>query len=380
MDPAHPHEKAEGAFYVWTRQELDALLGHPDAAVFSYRYGVETNGNVQNDPHGEFPGKNILFVAHSIAETAKRFAMTEAAAGEILSKAAGILMEQRSRRVRPHLDDKVLTAWNGLMISALAKGARVLHEPRYGQAAARAADFIAREAYDSASGTLLRRYRDHDVAIPGFLDDYAFFAQALLDLYETLFRVSDIDLAARLTDRMIELFEDHRAGAFFSTAAGDASLVLRLKDDYDGAEPSGNAIALQNLLRLAQLTNRPEYLAAVDRTFQGLAGRIAQQAAAVPQMLAALDYHLSPKRQVILAGDPNEPGMRAMIEAVHARFLPNTILICIDSPQSRNHFATGNQAVAGMRELQGEATAYVCENFTCQLPVNDVPKLIGLLQ
>jgi uncharacterized protein YyaL (SSP411 family) len=179
------------------------------------------------------------------------------------------LLAIRSKRVRPHLDDKILTAWNGLMISAFAKGAQVLDEPRYLEAAQRARVFILTRMYNADLGMLRRRYRDGDAAIAGFLDDYAFFIGALLDLYEADFDPHHIETAIQLTGKMRELFEDQAEGAFFSTAAGDSNLVLRMKDDYDGAEPSGNAFALLDLLKLAHFTDRAEYRESAERTAAG---------------------------------------------------------------------------------------------------------------
>ncbi len=235
------HEKREGAFYVWSWEELNAALAPPDAAVFAYRFGVEEHGNVEEDPHGEFRGRNILYQAHTVEETAAHFKISPVEARATLSASAIKLQEIRSARPRPHLDDKTLTAWNGLMISAFAKGAQVLNEPRYADAARAAAGFIRRHLWNQERGELLRRYRDGEAAIAGFLDDYAFLANALLDLYETSFDPEDFRFAARLAERAIELFEDREHGAFFSVAASDEELVLRLKDDYDGAEPSGNS-------------------------------------------------------------------------------------------------------------------------------------------
>ncbi len=257
IDPAKPDVKGEGAFYVWTHEEIEHIAGEPAAAWFSFRYGVAPHGNVQDDPHSEFTGKNILYQAHTVEETARHFSKTPEEMGHALAAAAEKLLAARRKRARPHLDDKVLTAWNGLMISAFAKGGAVLSEPRYSAAATRAAEFTLSRMYDAKSGVLLRRYRQGDAAIPGFLDDYALFTQALLDLYETEFDIRYLQTAVKLATKQSELFEDKEHGGFFSTAAGDASLLMRMKDDYDGAEPSGNSVAALNLLRLAQMTDRP---------------------------------------------------------------------------------------------------------------------------
>jgi uncharacterized protein YyaL (SSP411 family) len=281
--------------------------------------------------------------------------------------ARAALLAIRSKRVRPHLDDKILTAWNGLMISAFAKGAQVLDEPRYLEAAQRAAAFVLTRMYSAESGVLLRRYRDGEAAISGFLDDYAFLIGALLDLYEADFDPGHIETAMALTDKMRELFEDKTEGAFFSTAAGDPSLVLRMKDDYDGAEPSGNAVALQDLLKLAHFTDRAQYREAAERTLRALGPKITQQAVAVPQMLVGLDYALGPRREVVIAGGGDE-----LLQHVRSRFLPSTITLRAGAP----FFEAG----ASMREVDGKPTAYVCQNYVCQLPVNEISKLQELLQ
>jgi uncharacterized protein len=355
IDPANPNQKGEGAFYVWTAAELEQ---YPEIArIISPTYGVRRDGNVSEDPHGEFTGKNILYLRESLDNA------TEAA----LAPAKAALLRIRSQRVRPHLDDKILTAWNGLMISAFAKAAQVLDEPRYLEAAQRAVGFILTRMYDVRSAMLLRRYRDGDGAIPGFLDDYAFFIAALLDLYETDFDPKHIETAVRLAAKMHELFEDPAHGAFFSTAAGDSHLVLRIKDDYDGAEPSGNAAALFALLRLAHFTDRTEFRESAESTLRALASKIAQQPVAVPQMLVGLDYYLSPKREVVIAGPPEE-----FLREVRARFMPHTVTLLSN--------ATFFPAAAQMHAVDGQTTAYVCENYSCQLPTSQLAKFNELLQ
>jgi uncharacterized protein len=351
IDPSNPKEKGEGAFYIWSAAEL---RDYPRLASI---YGVEEHGNVLDDPHGEFTDKNILYLRESLDDA------TEAELQPVKAE----LLAIRSRRVRPHLDDKILTAWNGLMISAFARGAQVLDDARYLEAAQRATGFILTRLFQPDTSTLLRRYRDGEAAIYGFLDDYAFFIGALLDLYEADFDARHIETVMALTDKMRELFEDLDEGAFFSAAEGDPSLVMRMKDDYDGAEPSGNSVALLDLLRLAHFTDRAEYREAAERTLGALGPKITQQAVAVPQMLVGLDYALGPRQEVVIVGDAEE-----FLRRVRSRFLPRTITL-----------GSGAQffpASAGMREIDGKPTAYVCQNYVCQLPVNEVSKLDELLQ
>ena len=373
IDPANPNEKGEGAFYIWSRAEIDALAGQPAADWLSYAYGVEHRGNVANDPHQEFTGKNILYRAHTLEETAGHFGRDVQEVRDAIYAAEVRLLQERSKRIRPHLDDKVLTGWNGLMISAFALGGAVLREPRYAEAARRAAEFILGRLYDPAGGTLLRRYRQGDAAIPGFLDDYAFLVQGLLDLYEAQFDLRHLQAAEALTAKQIELFEDGEAGGFYSTAAGDDTLVMRLKEDYDGAEPSGNSIAALNLLRLSGMTGRADFRTAGERTIAAFGPRLTTQPHGLPQMLAAYLYAMSGVRQIVIAGDRDAADTRALRETVAARFVPFKIVLLAGA-------APALPELAQMGPLQGRAAAYVCRNFTCELPVSEPARLAELLQ
>jgi uncharacterized protein YyaL (SSP411 family) len=370
IDPANPKVKGEGAFYVWTASELQQALGPNLYAPFAAHYGVEDDGNVQNDPHGEFTGQNILYLRQ----------MPDPYINTQLEEAKSKLLQLRARRVRPHLDDKILTAWNALMISAFAKAAQVLEEPRYLAAAQRALDFIISRMYQSETGLLLRRFRDGEAAIPGFLDDYAFLVAALLDLYQADFDPRRTAMALRLVGKMRELFQDPAAGDFFSTAAGDSGLVIRMKDDYDGAEPSGNSLALLDLLRLAHITDREDLRDAAEKALRALGPKMSSQPAAVPQMLVAFDYSQAKRREVVIVGDRNSELTRTFLRAFHGRFLPHSILMLIDSDQTRRDLARFFPASEAMLEIGGQPTAYVCENYACRLPTNQLPMFDELLQ
>ncbi len=349
IDPAHPHEKGEGAFYVWTLAEMEAIVGQPAARYLAFRYGVEENGNVRNDPHAEFVGKNILFEAHTAEDTEHHF---DTPVREAMAEAEKKLLVERGKRVRPHLDDKILTAWNGLMISAFAKAGAVLNEPKYAEAAQRAKEFVLTEMYKD--GVLLRRYRAGEAAISGFLDDYAFFAQAMLDM-------GDIALALRLTEKQRELFEDTDRGGFFSSAEGDTNLILRMKEDYDGAEPAGNSVAAMNLLRLARLTERTDLEHSAKRTLEAFANRINQAPFAAPLMVSVFAFSRTAPQQVVLSGKD----ISGMERVFQSKFLPDYVLL-------RN--------IEDMPPIEGKATAYVCENFICKLPVTSEEELAKLLQ
>ena len=380
IDPEEPRVKGEGAFYVWSDEEIRALVPEPEAGWFCHRYGVADGGNVANDPHQEFTNRNILYEAATLEETARQFDRPLEEIRDGIDRAKRMLLEARSARVRPHLDDKILTSWNGLMISALALGGAVLDEPRYAEAARRAAEFLLERMYNPRTGVLLRRYRQDDAAIPGFLDDYALFAQALLDLYEAQFDRRYLDLAVRLTEKQIELFEDRQEGAFFSTAAGDDSLVMRVKEDYDGAEPSGNSVAILNLLRLAQITARSDFRVSAEHALSAFAPRLSAAPVALPYLLAACEFRLSDPRQVILVGERGAEDTNSLVRALYSRFLPNRVVLLVDSAETRKALAEGIPAVESMEKLDGRAAAYVCRNYTCQLPVSEASELAELLQ
>jgi hypothetical protein len=319
---------------------------------------------VDEDPHGEFGGRNILYQARSIEETATASGVSVDETRLALRSASAKLFDRRAHRPRPHLDDKILTSWNGLMISAFAKGAQALGEDRYGDAAAGAAKFLRDRLWDDARGVLLRRFRDGEAAIDGFLDDYAFSILAFLDLYETRFEAGHFQFAMRLAERALELFEDREKGGFFSTAAGAENLVLRLKDDYDGAEPSGNSMMTIALLRLARMTGREDFRKAAARTLEAFSSRMASGGSGVPQMLVALQFALGKPMEIVLAG----PRDHAMLACIRRRFLPNAVV------------SRASESPVAMEAIAEEPTVYVCSDFACNLPVTEVNQLDELLE
>ena len=381
IDPDNPEVKGEGAFYVWSHEEITRLVGRPRAEWFCYRYGVIPEGNVDpaHDPHHEFTGKNILYQARSVKETAARYGRPFAEVEAGLAEAGRTLFEARGRRIRPHRDDKVLTAWNGLMISAFSAAAQALGEGRYAEAARRSADFVLGRMYHRGERLLMRRHRDGETAIPGFLDDYALFAGALFDVYEVTFDCGYLETAVELAEVIVERFEDRERGGFFSAAEGDGSLVLRIKDDYDGAEPSGNAAAMTILLRAGLLTGRADFRDAAGRALASFAAGLRSAPVTVPQMLVALDMSLSTPRQIVLATDGDGREMLEFRREIGRRFLPYRTLLAVNAA-SRERLAALQPAVREMAATGGKTAAYVCRNYVCQLPVFDVGALRELLQ
>jgi len=378
-DPAHPERKSEGAFYVWEEKEVRALLGEPLVDPFAYRYGVEPGGNVRHDPQGEFTGRNILFEAHPLEEVARRFKQDTAAVRRQIDEARRRLFGARARRPRPHLDDKVITAWNGLMISACARAGAALEEPRYLRAAERAADFLLGNLRDAGSGDLRRRWREGESAFTATAQDYAGVIQALLDLYEAGFDVERLRLAEALQERQIAIFWDEAGGGFWETAGADPHLLLRMKEDYDGAEPAANSLSALNLLRLAQMTERADLRSKAERTLGAFSSRLERQPFALPQMLVALDYSLSKPRQVVITGQPGAPDTLALLREVRSRFLPTTVVLLADGGKGQEELGRRLAFLRAMKPIDGKATAFVCENYACELPTTELAVVARLL-
>ncbi len=368
VDAADPHHKSEGWFYIWSWDELTGLLGEERARWFAFRYGVEPGGNVVNDPHHEFTGRNILFQAHGLEETAHHFDQPPDVVMRAIAEAQRQLFQVRASRIRPHLDDKILTAWNGLMISAIARGAAILDDSAYTAAARRAVDFLL-SAMRAPDGTLLRRYRLGEAGIGGMLDDYAFFIQGLIDLYEATFEFRYLQSAIALMDEQRAKFEDPEGGGFFASAQADAALLNRIKDDYDGAEPSGNSVALMNLLRLHRITGREDLLASARNLIRAFSSRLSATAFGMPQMLAAAEFDLAAPREIVVAGNPDP----SMLRLVWKHFDPNRILL-----RAAPEIAQYHPAVTDLAD--GPPAICLCENFTCQAPVTNIADLSRLLE
>ncbi|HEY5992367.1 MAG TPA: thioredoxin domain-containing protein [Candidatus Udaeobacter sp.] len=372
---------AEGAFYIWTKKEIDDALG--DAAeIFDFHYGVQPHGNAPegSDPHDEFRGKNILIERHTIAETAQRFKKSEDQVAKSLAQSRQKLFAIRGKRPRPHLDDKIIAAWNGLMISAYARAAQALDDLRYLQIATRAATFLRANLYDPSRKILYRNYREGRSDIEGFADDYACVVQGLLDLYEASFDIEWLKLAIELQETQDRLFLDEKNGGYFSNSGKDQSVFVRMKDDNDGAEPSASSVAALNLLRLSQFRDDKEMAERAKKTINAFAGTFSLYVSAMPQMLVALDYSLSKPRQIVIAGTKGAPETKALLKEVHRHFLPKTILVLADGAEGQKYLGEKNEAIRVMSPMHDKPATYVCENFTCKAPVTDPKALSELLK
>jgi uncharacterized protein len=373
-------ETKEGAFYVWTEKEIDAALGNA-ADIFAFHYGVQPQGNAPegSDPQDEFRGKNILIERHTIAETAQHFKKTGEEVKNSLAQSRAKLFSIRAKRPRPHLDDKIIAAWNGLMISAYARAARILDEPRYLEIATRAAKFLRTNLYEEKSKLLYRNYRGGRSDIEGFADDYAFVIQGLLDLYEASFDVEWLKFAVELQETQDRFFFDEKTGGYFSTSGKDQSVFLRMKDDNDSAEPAASSVAALNLFRLAQFRDDKQIAERARKTTDTFATTLSHFPSAMPQMLVALDYSLSKPRQIVIAGKKDAPETKTLLREVNTHFLPKTILCLADGAEGQKYLGEQNEAIRAMSPIDGKPAAYVCENFTCKAPVTDPAPLSELL-
>jgi uncharacterized protein YyaL (SSP411 family) len=373
-------EHGEGAFYIWTKKEIDAALG--DAAeIFDFYYGVQPHGNAPegSDPQDEFRERNILIERHPIAETAKHFKKSKDEIRQSLARSREKLLSIRAKRPRPHLDDKIISAWNGLMISAYARAAQVLDEPRYLEFATDAAKFVREHLYDESHKVLYRNYREGRSEIQGFADDYAFVIQGLVDLYEASFDVEWLKFAVELQATQDRFFLDEKNGGYFSTSGKESSVPLRMKDDNDSAEPAASSVAAINLLRLAQFRDDKQLEERGRRTIDAFSATLSHFASAMPQMLVALDFSLSKPRQIVIAGKIDNMETQVLLKEVHRHFLPNTVLILADGAEGQEYLGEKNEAIRAMSMVDGKPAAYVCENFTCKAPVTDPKQLAELL-
>jgi uncharacterized protein YyaL (SSP411 family) len=373
LPAAGAEQKLEGAFYVWTQAEIDAALSPEEAPVFRRTYGVEQQGNVasESDPHGELAGRNVLFLQNDPELVGKLTGRTQEEVVRLLQSARAKLKAVRDQRPRPHLDDKIITAWNGLMITALARAASAFGERRFLDAATKAAGFLRANLYPQR---LLRSYRLEPGKTFAFAEDYAFLIQGLLELYEAGFDIEWLKWAGELQVQINALFADP-LGGFYSTEVGAADLLFRMREDHDGAEPSANSIGALNLVRLSRILDRSEFQVAATRAIGRFAEALERGPTALPQLLVAVDAALTEPAQVVIAGEPDRPDLEAMLAVVRARFMPHLVVLLADGGDGRKWLSEHIPAIRGMGSLEGKAAAYVCRSFTCEIPVTEPAQL-----
>jgi uncharacterized protein YyaL (SSP411 family) len=381
-DHAKP-EKREGAFYVWTAAEIDGLFG-ADAPILRRRFGIEDSGNALSDPQGEFTNQNIPYIAQSIEEIAARTGRSADDVMAVLANARQVMFETRSRRPRPHRDDKVITAWNGLMIAAYARAARVLADsPRAGDwrtAAERAAVSVRAHLWKPAEQRLLRRHRDGESAIDAFAEDYAFLSWGLIELAQTTGDARWLEWALELTALETKRFFDPHDGGWFSTTGDDPSVLLRLKEDYDGAEPSSASVTVRNLLTLGHLVGDQKLVDQAGRTLERYGSAIGRVARVMPLMMSNLALWHGRAPQIVITGPAGREETKALHAVLAKRYLPFAVTIALDPASDLSKWSALAPWLASMQPRAGKATAYVCFDFTCREPVNDAAALDRLLE
>ncbi len=369
-------EGEEGKFYVWRESEVMEILGPEEGTLYCRVHGIRPEGNWRDEASGTVPGTNIPHLAADPA-SAGETGIDPAELAARLDRSRLRLFEARERRVHPHKDDKVLTAWNALMIAALAKTAQALEEPAYAVAAERALAFLESRLV-SDEGRLLARYRDGDSAYPAYIDDYAFLSWGLLELYEATFAAKHLDAAAKLCAEMVRLFWDDAEGGFFFTGEDGETLLARAKEVYDGATPSGNSVAAMVLLRLARMTGDSSLESRADALVRAFSGIVERFPSAHTQLLSALDFAVGPAGEIVIAGDTASEGARAMVREIRRRFLPRQVVLWNTPAEARVLHALA-PAIRAQVPVEGRATAYVCENYACRAPVTDPASLAALL-
>jgi uncharacterized protein YyaL (SSP411 family) len=363
-------EGEEGKFYVWTDREINAVLGTRKAALITRVFNVKEEGNFHDEALGRVKGENILHLSGPLEEYAREAGLD---AGEFLlsmDEAKRRLFEARGKRTRPHRDDKVLTDWNGLMIASLAMGGRVFGEKRYREAAEKAMAFILRNLR-THQGRLLHRFRDGHAGIRAYLDDYSFLIWGLLELYESTFSLSYLKEALSLNSMALEFFLDREKGGFYSAAHDGEELIIRKKELYDGAIPSGNSVMMLNLLRLARLTGDWTLEEHAARLGSAFSGSIFLSPVAYTYLMSALAFALGPAYEVVIAGDPDCDETKAMLEILRKRYLPEKVVLMHPPDGSAADLHAIAPFTSAYEKKNGKSTAYVCARHSCRAPITD---------
>jgi uncharacterized protein YyaL (SSP411 family) len=372
-------EGIEGKFYIWSEPEIREVLNEKEAELCIKAYGIEQGGNYTERGAQKSGCTNILYLKKSLQELSGETGVDEKALREMLEALRKILFAAREKRARPQRDEKILTDLNGLMIAALAKGSSAFDNPAYAECAERAADFILSKMR-TGDGGLFHRYCDGQTAIPGFLDDYAFFIWGLIELYETTFDVKYLEAAISLNRYLTEHFHDNDAGGFFFTSDRQEELLIRRKDLYDGAMPSGNSVAALNLIRLARLTGNPELEAVAMRTGTAFSRQIMENPSAFTQFLSALDFMIGPSHEIIIvSGDDNDTASE-MIRSLRRLYMPDTTIMFISGDGCLEKIREIAPFVSDMKIPPSMTAAYVCSGSTCHNPVYNMESLKVLLE
>jgi uncharacterized protein len=351
-------EGVEGKFFVWTPQEIEEILGEADAQIFNFYYDVSEEGN--------FEEKNILNVNYTLAATAQALKISEEKLKEVLESGREKLFEEREKRIKPFRDEKVLTAWNGLMLASFAEASAILQDEEYLEIAKRNADFVLENL--QKDGYLLRTWKDGRAKLNAYLEDYANFADGLIELYQVSGETRYLREGKRLVDLMITEFWDDESGAFYFTANNHEELIIRTKDFYDNATPSGNSVASDVLLKLAKLSGDERYEKFAVTVLRLIAPQIRRYPQAYGRVLSTLEFYLNPTKEIVVVGEKGNE----LAREIWREYVPEKIVVLSENAESESKFIP---LLRERKMLDGKPTAYVCENFVCQKPVASVEDL-----
>jgi len=371
-------EGEEGKFYLWTQEEVRQALGNEEADFTAKVFNIEKDGNFAEQATRRKSGVNILHLRKTLGKIASDLNLSQQDLQAHLEVIRQKLFAYREKRVHPMKDDKILTDWNGLMIAALAKGAQAFDEPEYAEAACRAADFILGNMR-KADGRLWHRYRDGQAGVEANLDDYAFLVWGLIELYEAIFDARHLGVALELTGDMVRHFWDKDGGGLYLVPDDGESLFVRKKEIYDGAMPSGNSMAMLNLLRLGRMTANSDLEEKAAKIGRAFSRSVKQSPSAHTQLMVALDFGIGPCYEVVIAGNAKAEDTKAMVKALRTRFLPNKVVLLNPSEQKSPEIAQLAEFTKNQSSIGGKATAYVCLNYNCKLPTTDINKMLELL-
>lgn len=372
-------EGEEGLFYLWTPAEFREYLGDEGSDLFINLLNLEEGGNFTDEATKTKTGKNILYLNKPMVELAPDINLSGDQLVDLWNKTRQMLFGIREKRIHPMKDDKILTDWNGLMIAACAKAASALEEPLYAMVAKNAADFIW-DKLRGEDGKLLKRYRDGEAGLPAHLDDYAYLVWGFLELYEAVFDPVYLQKAIDLNQMMLSEFWDDQNGGLFFTAAGQADLIVRKKEIYDGAVPSGNSIAAFNLLRIGRMTANPE----LEEKARLIGSAFSDQVTPVPmgytQLLSAMIFALGSTYEVVITGDAEGDDTKSMLDALNSAYIPNKVTLFRPIDEKGSIIDGLAEYTANQNSIDGKATAYVCKNYTCSAPTTDINEMLNLLQ
>jgi len=372
-------EGEEGLFYLWTVADVGRVLGKENGAFAAAVWELSEDGNFSDEIRGERTGSNIPHLRESHSDAASSTSMTQEDFDKRLEDIRSRLFATREQRIHPLKDDKVLADWNGLMAAALAYAGRVFDEPEWVVAAERSTDFVLHRMR-AKNGRLLHRYREGEASVPAFLDDYVFLTSAMLELYDATLDARYLERALKLQQETVELFWDTGNGGFFFTAADNEELLIRQKEIYDGAIPSGNSVAAENLVRLARLTSNTELAQRADSIFSAFSSEASRLPSAHSQLMSALQLAAGPSLEVVIVGEPGNDDTKVLLRTLRAAYLPQAAVLLVQPGEAGATIRRLAPFTKPYGPVGGRAAAYVCRDFQCQLPTTDPEKLAELLE